>query len=326
MLDIVIPAYNEEDSIGALYGRLCEVLGEAEPFRVIVVDDGSKDSTWETVRSLGAQYASITGVRLSRNFGHQAAVTAGLAVASGAAVVVMDADLQDPPGLIPEMLEKWRAGYDVVYGTRRRREGSAVKRACYKLFYRLLRYSSNIDIPVDAGDFCLMDGRVVRAINAMGERGRFVRGLRSWVGFRQVGVSYDRPDRRLGETQYTWRKLVGLAADGVFSFSLTPLYLAVWLGFGASACGTGYLAYALLRKMLTNETPPGWASLAACVLLMGGCQLVVCGILGVYIGRVYAEVQRRPVFVASEFVGLEAPRALELGLSLPREENTSGRR
>jgi dolichol-phosphate mannosyltransferase len=302
-LNVVIPIYNEAANLDELWSRLARVLDERGiPFRLTFVNDGSGDESLPRLRRLAAADPRVRVLSFSRNFGHQRALSAGLEHADGDAVVVMDADLQDPPEVVPDLLAKWSAGFEVVYAVRTRRKESAAKRAAYAIFYRILRRISDVQIPLDAGDFALMDRKVVALINSLPERNRFLRGLRSWVGFRQSEMVYERMPRHAGESKYGTRHLVKLALDGFFAFSTVPLQLATYLGFLAAGVGFLYLLYALASRFLYGN-PAGWTSLAAIVLFLGGTQLIILGILGGYVGRVYEEVRRRPLYVLDEKIG-----------------------
>ncbi|HEU5181484.1 MAG TPA: glycosyltransferase family 2 protein [Candidatus Polarisedimenticolia bacterium] len=302
-LDVVVPIYNEAANLEELWGRLARSLeGRGIPFRLTFVNDGSGDESLARLRRMAAADARVRVLSFSRNFGHQKAVSAGLEHVDGDAVVVMDADLQDPPEVVPDLVAKWSEGFEVVYAVRTRRKEGAAKRAAYALFYRILRRISDVQIPLDAGDFALMDRKVVSLINALPERNRFLRGLRSWVGFRQVEHVYERMPRHAGEPKYRTRHLIKLALDGFFAFSTVPLQLATYLGFVAAGLGFLYLLYALASRFLYGN-PAGWTSLAAIVLFLGGTQLIILGILGGYVGRVYEEVRRRPLYVLDEKIG-----------------------
>ncbi|HVF56293.1 MAG TPA: glycosyltransferase family 2 protein [Pyrinomonadaceae bacterium] len=305
-VSLVVPCYNEEAVIGETHRRLVAVLETVAGlrFEVIYVDDGSIDETPELLGQLHASDRRVRVVRLSRNFGHQVALSAGLEHASGDAVVVIDADLQDPPEVIPEMLARWRDGYEVVYGLRIDREGeTAFKIWTAKIFYRLINRLSKVQIPADVGDFRLMDRRVVEVLLAMPERDRFVRGMVSWVGFRQVAVMYRRAARRAGESKYPLLKMLRFAADGVVSFSFAPLRLAVWVGFLAIGVAFAGIVYAMIVRLYTNDWVRGWASIFTAILFLGGIQLVTLGIVGEYVGRIYAEVKRRPLYVVEKRLG-----------------------
>jgi len=304
---IVIPVYNEAEVLPTLYRRLTQVMeGLGEPYEVIFVNDGSSDASPMLLRELRAKDERVKFVGFSRNFGHQIAITAGLDHSSGQAVVVMDADLQDPPEVIPRLIEKWREGYDVVFAVRERRRGEGLfKRMTAALFYRLLRQLTSTEIPLDVGDFRLMSRRAVEALKAIRERNRFVRGLVSWIGFRQTSVTFVRDLRHAGETKYPLRKMVRLALDGITSFSFVPLQLATYLGFAVSFISFIYIVYAVGLKLLTNRLVPGWASIVVAVLFIGGVQLITLGIIGEYIGRIYEEVKQRPLYVVDEAAGFE---------------------
>jgi polyisoprenyl-phosphate glycosyltransferase len=307
-LSIVLPVYNEQENLPALYGRLREALeGKAIPYRVFFVNDGSRDGTLPWLRSLSEADSRVRVLSLSRNFGHQISISAGLAHADGDAAVIMDADLQDPPEVIPDMLGRWEAGYDVVYAIRTKRKEGLVKRSAYALFYRLLRRISSVEIPLDSGDFSLLDARVVALLRTFPERNRFLRGLRSWVGFPQTELAYERMARGAGASKYRARNLLKLALDGFFAFSTVPLQLSTYLGFLAAILGFLYLGYALVSRFL-YQNPAGWTSLAAIVLFLGGTQLLLLGILGAYVGRVYEEVKQRPLYILDEVIGFPEER------------------
>lgn len=304
-LSVVVPVYNEEENIPELHRRLQAVLGPlARSYEIVFVDDGSADRTWQVVRELAAVDPHVKGLSFSRNFGHQMAFTAGLDHASGEAVVIMDADLQDPPELLPELVAKWREGYDVVYAQRSKREGeTAFKLVTAAAFYRLLRRLTQVDVPVDTGDFRLMSARAVEAFRRMPERHRFTRGLVAWMGFRQIGVQYVRAPRRAGETKYTLRKMLRLATDGLTAFSRLPLLLALWTGVLCFVLGVaGALAYAAVR--LSGTYISGLWGLAAGVLALTGVQLVGLGLLGEWVGRIYEEVKSRPLYLVQDAVNL----------------------
>ena len=308
VLSIVVPCYNEEAVIGEFHRRVVAALAGIESdLEIIYTDDGSRDQTANILRELQQKDRRVRLVSLSRNFGHQLAVTAGLEHARGDAVVIIDADLQDPPEVIPEMIERWRDGYQVVYGLRVRRAGETTfKRWSAKLFYRLLNRLSEIEIPPDVGDFRLLDRQVVDVLLAMPERDRFLRGMISWVGFRQVAVVYDREPRRAGESKYPLMKMLGFALDSVISFSFAPLRLAIWVGFGAIAAAFAGIIYALIIRLYTTEWVRGWASIFTAILFLGGIQLITLGIVGEYVGRIYAEVKMRPLYVVRERLGFES--------------------
>ena len=297
MLSVVVPVFNEEATLPELHRRLTAVLGPLGPHEIVYVDDGSRDRSWELLRELGGARL----VRLSRNFGHQAAISAGLDAARGDAVVVMDGDLQDPPELITQLVARWREGYDVVYAVRRERAGEAAWRlAAIRIYYKLLRRIAGNEIPENVGDFRLMSRRVVDALRAMPERARFLRGMTTWVGFRQVGVDYDRDARFAGESKYGPRKLLRLALDGITSFSTVPIKLVAWLGFACVLFCLIVLAWALYTRFFTDAAPQGWTSLLVVVLLLGGVQLLSLGIIGEYVARIFDEAKQRPLYFVAE--------------------------
>lgn len=308
LISVIVPCYNEEQVIVETNRQLVATL-ETLPgvaFEIAYVDDGSGDRTPDLLRAIQAADSHVRVVRLSRNFGHQLAVSAGLEYAAGDAVVIIDADLQDPPEVIPEMVARWRDGYHVVYGMRTDRRGeTAFKLWTAKLFYRLINRLSKVQIPIDVGDFRLLDRRVVDVLLSMPERDRFLRGMVSWIGFRQVAVMYSRSERRAGESKYPLLKMLQFAADGVMSFSLTPLRLALWVGFFSIGMAFAGILYALIVRLYTNDWVRGWTSIFTAVLFIGGAQLVTLGIIGEYIGRIYAEVKRRPLYVVEERLGFE---------------------
>ena len=306
-LSIVIPIYNEAGLLEELWDRLRVALDPLGlHWEVIFIDDGSRDETWSVLERLARADSRIRALGLSRNFGHQIAISAGLEWARGDAVVIMDGDLQDPPELIPEFVRRWQEGYEVVYAVRARREASALKRLAYRAFYRLLARMAEVDIPLDAGDFGLMDRRVVEVLRRMPERNRFVRGLRSWAGFRQIGLPYARPARARGRSKYSWRRLFRLALDGLVAFSTVPLRLATWMGFFVS--GVSFVGIVLyLYRYFTTPRVPGFTSLIIALLFLGGIQLITIGIIGEYIGRIYDEVKQRPLYVVARTLNLDRP-------------------
>ena len=308
VLSVIIPCMNEEEVLKETNQRVLAVLEKAPiDFEIIYVDDGSTDSTSEVLRSLQIQDTRLRVVRFSRNFGHQVAITAGLEHASGDAAVILDADLQDPPGVIVEFLAKWLDGYDVVYGVRTDREGeTAFKRWTAKLFYRFISRLSDTSIPVDTGDFRLLDRRVLNALLSMPERDRFVRGMVSWLGFSQAAVPYQRAPRAAGITKFSLFKMIRFALDGIFSFSILPLRLATWLGFAASVGSIlGILIVLLDKYFAVPGMVKGWSSTFIAVLFIGGVQLICIGIIGEYVGRIYGESKRRPLYVIRERIGFE---------------------
>ncbi|OLT61086.1 glycosyltransferase family 2 protein [Moorena bouillonii] len=302
---LVIPVYNEENSISELYRRISTVMDQLGEVELILVNDGSCDRSLELMRDLHQKDPRVCYLSLSRNFGHQIAVTAGLNFVRGQGIIVLDADLQDPPEIIPVLVEKWQQGYQIVYAqrTQRRRE-SWLKRFPAYLFYRLLRRLANVEIPLDTGDFCLMDRRVVDVLNAMPERNRYVRGLRSWVGLRQTSVSYVRDPRFAGEIKYTIRKSLALAVDALVSFSKVPLRIATYLGLLATAIALLMAGLVLYWRIFEPNSPvTGFATIMIAIFFLGAVQLVSIGILGEYVGRIYEEVKGRPLYVLSEVRG-----------------------
>lgn len=318
-LSAVVPIYNEEGSLGELHRRVTAVLESLEiPYELILVDDGSRDRTPELIADLCADDPRVRAVHFSRNFGHQAALAAGLQHASGRGVVVLDADLQDPPELIPELIARWREGYQVVYAQRRKREREGlVKRGAAFLFYRTLKRITRFDIPADTGDFCLMDRTVVDLLNSMPERNRYVRGLRAWVGFRQTAVPFDRPPRFAGEPKYTFAGSFGLAVNGILALSKFPLRVATYFGLFVSAASFLLGMWYIVQRLLGNaDLVRGWASTVVIVLFLGGVQLLTIGIIGEYLSRIYDEVKQRPLFVVRERVGFRTLHSDDEGLDL----------
>ena len=309
LLSVVTPCFNEDAVIRETHRRLTSVLGQIPEFtyEVIYVDDGSGDGTLDILRDLQSSDQRVRVVALSRNFGHQIAVTAGLQSTTGDVVVIMDADLQDPPEVLPEMLERWRGGADVVYGVRTGREGeTAFKRWTAAAFYRFIARLSEIPIPLDTGDFRVMDRKVVDAFLAMPERDRFVRGMVAWTGFRQEPVRYRRAARAAGETKYPFGKMLRFAVDAILSFSPAPLRLAIWWGFSASGFALAGIVYALIVRLFTDAWVPGWALIFIAILFFGGLQLAVLGLVGEYLARIYAETKRRPLYLVRERLGFDS--------------------
>jgi dolichol-phosphate mannosyltransferase len=308
-LSVVVPVFNEAAVLPELQRRLDAVLGSAvASYEVVYVDDGSSDESPAILGAAAAADPRVRVLRFSRNFGHQAAVTAGIEHARGSAVVIIDADLQDPPEFIPELVAHWRDGYHVVSAVRAVREGeSPVRLALIKLFYRLIRRMASVDLTPDVGDFRLIDRRVADALNRLPERNRYVRGLVRWVGFRHVEVPYRRAGRFAGETKYPYTKLVRLALDGVTSFSAVPLQLVTWLGFAVSALSLLLVVYALWSRLIGGEAPEGWTSVFVAVSFLAGVQLVAIGILGSYVTRIFDEVKGRPLYVIDTDTGAKGP-------------------
>ncbi|MGH3102487.1 MAG: glycosyltransferase family 2 protein [Gaiellaceae bacterium] len=303
----VVPIYNEAETLPELARRLGAVMdaldGEAE---AILVDDGSADASYSILVDLHERDERFKVVRFSRNFGHQVAITAGVDFASGDAVVIMDGDLQDPPEVALELVERWRDGYEVVYAIREDRLEAErrPKRLATSIFYRALRRLTDLDIPADVGDFRLVDRRAVEEFKRLREHNRYVRGLFAWVGFRQVGVPYKRDPRYAGRTKYPFGKLVSLAADGVVGFSNVPLRLALTFGFIFSGASFLYGMVAIAKRVLGIGYVPGWASVVAVVTFLGGVQLIVVGMMGIYVGRIYEEVKQRPLYIVRDAKGV----------------------
>lgn len=332
LLSVVVPCFNEEAVLYETHRRLTNVLHELRDidYELIYVDDGSRDRTPAILQQLQAEDERARVVGFSRNFGHQTAVSAGIAHAAGDAVVLIDADLQDPPEIIPQFLACWRDGYHVAYGVRTDRPGETkFKVATAKAFYRLLNRVSETEIPLDTGDFRLMDRQVVDALQKMPERDRFVRGMVSWLGFRQVAVPYQRQARMAGESKYPLFKMLRFALDGITSFSVAPLKLATWMGFGVSGLAVIGILYALFNRLFTNNWITGWTAMFIAVLFLGGVQLLSLGIVGEYIGRIYGEVKRRPLYIVQEkhgFANGSAPREVPLRVYREPEAVRDGRR
>lgn len=305
---IVIPVYNEEKVISETYQRLKKVMDSiGDEYELVFVDDGSRDRSAVLIEELCTADRRVRLLSFSRNFGHQVAITAGMDYAAGEAVVVIDADLQDPPEVIPEMIRRWQQGYEVVYGRRSQRKGETVfKKLTAAIFYRFLRGLTDVEIPVDTGDFRLLDRKVCLEMKKLTEKNRYIRGLVSWLGFRQTSVEYVREERWAGETKYPLRKMVKFALDAVTSFSHKPLKLATYLGFVISAGGFIYLLAVLYQKFFTGNAAPGWASIVTINLFFNGIILIILGIIGEYIGRIYDESKDRPLYVLHRTVGYDA--------------------
>ena len=304
---IVVPVFNEELVVEESYKRLKQVMDSTnEPYELIFVNDGSRDKTAELVSSLCDRDKNVRLINFSRNFGHQTAITAGMDNSSGQAVVVIDADLQDPPEVILDMIAKWKEGYDVVYGQRLKRKGETFfKKITAKLFYRLLSSMTSVDIPVDTGDFRLIDRKVCDVMSSLTEKNRYVRGLVSWVGFKQTAVTYVRDERFAGETKYPLKKMLKFAMDGITTFSYKPLKISTYVGFLVSILSFIYLIVVLCLKLFTDTTVSGWASTLAVSLIFNGVILMMLGIIGEYIGRIYDETKNRPLYIIREKKGFE---------------------
>jgi dolichol-phosphate mannosyltransferase len=304
-LSLAIPVYNEREVLPKLLARVGKVLGEIPggPHEIVLVDDGSTDGTVELLEAAACDDPRIVAVCLSRNFGHQVAITAALDHVTGGVVIVMDGDLQDPPEVIPQFLAKYAEGFDVVYAQRGQRQEGWYLRLSYFLFYRLAAALSDVRLPLDSGDFALLSRRVVDAMRQARERQRYLRGLRAWVGFRQTGILIDRPGREAGRSKYTPIKLLRLAMDGIFAFSIVPLRTALFLGSFAIMASIAYAVYAILARLVFEEnTPPGFASLIVAIVFLAGVQLLLLGVVGEYVGRIYEEVKGRPHYIISKIV------------------------
>lgn len=308
-LSVVIPCYNEFECLDVLYERVSTVChAEVEHrYEIVLVNDGSTDRTWDKIAAYADKDPAIVGVNLSRNYGHQLALTAGLNLCRGERVLILDADLQDPPELLAEMMAKMDAGFDVVYGQREERQGETLfKRSTAALFYRFLSRLVDIDIPQDTGDFRLMSRRILDHLNAMPEQYRFVRGLVSWLGFRQTSVRYSRAERFAGTTNYPLSKMIRLAFDAITAFSISPLRIASHVGIAFGLLFMLFLGFALY-SWASGDVVPGWTSIVTIVLLVGSIQLITLGIMGEYVGRTYMESKRRPLFIVDEVRNLPVP-------------------
>jgi glycosyltransferase involved in cell wall biosynthesis len=309
-LSVIIPIFNEAEVIDELERRLRGVMSKLEAsvrsWEVVFIDDGSKDASLQMLRRMAAAERRFKVVSFARNFGHQMAITAGVDMAEGEAVVIMDADLQDPPEVVIEMIERWREGFDVVYGVRKSRAGeTAFKKLTAALFYRLLNSMLGVAIPVDAGDFRLVSRPVVMTMRALRERHRFVRGMVAWVGFKQSALYYDREARFAGETKYPFSKMLRFAVDAITSFSVLPLRFASWLGVGSALVAVAYALFALYTKLFLAGVVPGWTTIMIAVALGTSAQLFMTGILGEYVGRIYEEIKRRPLYITAEKINFE---------------------
>ncbi|MCL6456407.1 MAG: glycosyltransferase family 2 protein [Gorillibacterium sp.] len=322
---IVVPVYNEQEVISETYRRLSEVMQrQPESYELVFVNDGSRDRTAEIVRGFALEDNTVRLIDFSRNFGHQVAISAGMDYAAGDAIVVIDADLQDPPEVILEMITKWKQGYDVVYGKRLKRKGETFfKKATAKMFYRLLRSMTTVDIPVDTGDFRLIDRKVCDVLRNLKEKNRYVRGLVSWVGFKQTSVEYVREERFAGETKYPLKKMIRFALDGITSFSYKPLKLATYLGMTVSLVSFVYLVIIILQKLFTNSAEIGWTSTVAILLFFNGMILMLMGVIGEYIGRIYEETKDRPLYIVREASGYGEQGTIDRATEILRTSNAT---
>ncbi len=307
-LTVLCPCFRDEDNLEELHRRVTAVCRELDvSYELLLVDDGSPDATWAKIRRIASQDSHVAGIRLSRNFGHQLAVTAGLAKARGERVLIIDSDLQDPPELLPQMMKLMDQGADNVYGKRIRRKGVPLwKKVAYKSYYRLLTFLAGCDIPEDTGDFRLISRRIVDAVNAMPEQHRFLRGMISWSGHQQIALPYERDARFAGESGYTLTKLFHFAIDGITSFSIKPLRIATLLGIVTGILTLLFAGYVALATILYGQPVAGWSSLMVAILFVGSLQLFVLGIIGEYLGRLFLESKGRPLFLISEETGLKA--------------------
>lgn len=306
---IVIPLYNEEAILSLLVERMQQIMSELDgPAEVVMVDDGSADRSYQIAEAASAEDERFKLIQLSRNFGHQTAITAGMDAAAGDAIIIMDADLQDPPYVIHQMVEKWQEGYEVVYGVRQHREGERLfKTATASAFYGLLHRIADIDTPVDVGDFRLVDRKALNAFLQMRESNRYVRGMFSWIGFRQAGVPYTREERQAGATHYTLSKMVKLASNGIMGFSTAPLRLALGAGVFLAFASVIYGLVAIGLKLAGESLVPGYTSLLFAITFFSGIQLMVMGVVGLYVGRIYDEARGRPLYVVRDSQGFGAP-------------------
>lgn len=316
-LSVVAPLHNEEANIPELLRRTKDMLDQVAggPHELVQVDDGSRDGTLELLRVAARDDSRITVISLSRNFGHQAALTAALDHVTGDAAVIMDGDLQAPPECIPQLLERFHAGYDVVYAQRAKRKEPFYLRWCYALFYRLAAQVAEVELPLDAGDFGLMSRRVLDHLRRLREHHRYLRGLRSWVGFRQTGVSVERGERNAGTSKYTAWKLFKLASDGLLAFSVVPIRAAALLGGVAIALAVLFALYNVVARLATWQVPRGFTALTVLITFLSGVNLVFLGIIGEYVGRIYEEVKARPIYVVSELISSALPVARAAGQS-----------
>jgi polyisoprenyl-phosphate glycosyltransferase len=327
-LSVVVPCYNEEEVLPMLYERISAAARDwPVNYEVILVDDGSKDSTWELMCALQAKDPRWRCVRLARNFGHQLALWTGLQHADGDVIAILDADLQDPPEILSQFIEKWREGYDVIYAVRRKRKENIFKRLAYFSFYRIFRALCEVPVPLDSGDFCVLDRRVLDAMLQVKETEPFIRGLRAWVGFRQTGIEYERSGRAAGDAKYTFRKLVKLAASGLLGFSTAPLRISLYLGLGASGLALLGVLYALFQIVFSRFVHawllplPDQSVNILLSLFLGGAQLLCIGLMGEYLGRVYANTKGRPQSVVAETTGFQ--KMSVLGRTQPNEQRAA---
>lgn len=308
MVSLVMPLYNEEQLVPLLHAAVVDALDRLdEPWEVVYVNDGSRDRTLELLLERQREDPRVTVVELSRNWGHNAAITAGLQVARGDAIAMMDGDLQDPPELIPQMIAKWREGWDVVYAVKASRRENAAKRAAFRTFHWILSRVADIHVPEGAGNLSLMSERVVKVLRALPERARYLSGLRAWVGFKQIGVEFARDERYDSRPRMSLTRLVKLAFDAIFGFSRLPLRISIWVGAFVSLAALAVGTWVLYERMFTENAISGWASTIVSINFIGGAILLTLGVIGEYVGRIYEEVKRRPLYVLQEVVGFETP-------------------
>lgn len=304
MYSIVIPIYNEQEIIPELYKRLKTVIDNLDkPAEVIFVDDGSRDDSYKILENIQKEDSRIKMLSFSRNFGHQVAISAGMDHASGEAVILMDGDLQDPPELIPSMAAKWKEGFQVVYTVKLSRKENPLKRLAFHSFYRLMHAFASISIPMEAGNFSLMDAKVIAVLRSMPERHRYISGMRAWAGFKQTGIKFDREARFAGKPQMSIKKLISLALDGLFSFSNAPLRFAIYIGFFSALISFFVGMFVIYEKLFTDKAILGWASTIVSITFIGGMILITLGFIGEYIGRIYDEIKQRPLYVIKDKKG-----------------------
>ena len=306
LISLVVPIFNEEENIGELYGRSKKTLESLGSHEIIFINDGSRDKTLEKILEIADKDKNVKVIDFSRNFGHQTAITAGMDNSQGEAVVIMDGDLQDTPETIPELMEKWKEGYEVVYAKRRTRKDTLFKKITAYIFYRAIKRIANIDITEDTGDFCLLDKKVIATMKGIKEHSRFMRGLTSWVGFKKGVILFDRAERKKGNTNYPLRKMLKFAYDGITSFSYFPLKIATYLGLFSAIIGFMWGIYAIYQKIYHPQTTvQGWATVVVAIFFLGGIQLIVLGMIGEYIGRIYTETQNRPLYVIRQKINFD---------------------
>lgn len=306
-ISFIIPLYNEEEVFQVLFDRMNELLqGMEQSAEILLIDDGSRDNTPLLIRNAVDKNPAFKGLILSRNYGHQTAISAGMAHAQATeAVMILDGDLQDPPELFHAFYQKLQEGYDIAFGVRRKRKENIIKKTAYWVFYRLLKSISNTDIALDSGDFCMMSARVNRTLVDMPERSRFIRGMRSWIGFNQVGVTYERDPRAAGEPKYNFKKLFKLAYDGIFNFSEVPLKAITRLGLFTTMISSLYLTFVIIRRLLGHDLPQGYTATLLVITLFSGVQLISLGVIGEYIARIYVQVKERPLYLVKEIMKKE---------------------